>query len=104
MQLLVCLHPLRCDRDTEAVPKTGDGTNDGERTGFLRTMLDKRTVNLDAVEREATQVVETGVAASEVVHGNSDPKRPQLVQGRQCRFGFHQQYSLGDFKFQAARR
>jgi hypothetical protein len=41
--------------------------HDGERFGTVRQILDRRSVDLDLVERKAAQIAERGMAGPEIV-------------------------------------
>ena len=42
-------------------------------------------VDLDAVEREAPQIAQRGIAGAEIIHGDADAERVQLMQCRHRR-------------------
>ncbi len=81
LELLLGLDALRDDDELEAAPHRDDRHRDGGVVLVAGKVTDEGLVELDAVDREALQVVERGVAGSEVVHRDADALLLEALQG-----------------------
>jgi len=83
------------------VPEPDDGPGDGARI-VLGKRRDEGPVDLDDVERQASQRRERGVAGPEVVDGQVDAVLAQLGEYRDCAVVLLHQDALGHLEAQVA--
>src|SRR6202023_3690162 len=90
--------------DVETAAKAGDRPDDRHAIGALRKILHKGAIDLDLVERKASEIAEAGISGAEIVHRNADAEFAQLMQDRKIGLGLRQEKRLGDFKLEPPRR
>src|ERR1700719_1171332 len=76
-ELLLGFHALGDDRHFKAVAKADDRPDDRRRLRIAPEIHDKGAIDLDLVERKRLQVAQRGIAAAEIVHGNTHAERLQ---------------------------
>ena len=91
-------------RDHVAVGGDADHrADDRGRGGIAGHFLDEAAVDLDLVEREALQILQRGIAGSEIVERDVNAERAELVQRHQRRVVIGDQHRFGDLEFEPAR-
>ena len=70
---------------------------------LLMHVGDETAIDLDLVEREGAQVIERGVAGTEIVQGDLHAQLPDSVQHRQRFLALLHQQVLGDLELQPVR-
>ena len=63
-------------------------------------IFDERSVDLELVERKASEIAQARISRAEVVQGDADAEVAKLVQRRLRRFGLGEKHGLGDFEFE----
>src|SRR5690606_40808956 len=71
-------------------------------SGVFSNVADKRTVNLDGVERELLERGQRGIAGAKVINGNQHTHVLQLRQNTQGLADIAHQQALGNLKLQQA--
>src|SRR6266850_4136876 len=78
LALLDRLDPFGDDFQPQTMAERDDALGDRHVVRIVGYVLDERAVDLDAVDREALQVSQRGVAGAEVVDREVDPHRLEL--------------------------
>src|SRR5262249_62198432 len=81
-----------------------DRLRDGLVVGVARDVLDERAVDLHAVDREALEIAERGVARAEVVDRYRDAERLDPLQPLGGVLRVLHRHRLGDLELEEARR
>src|SRR5581483_9531575 len=95
--------PFRDDLEVEAVAELDRGANDRSIAVVDREVADEGAVDLDLADRETTQVGERGVTGAEVVDGEADAHRRQLLQQLLRTFRIAHQHRLRDLQLEPLR-
>src|SRR5271168_468169 len=84
----------------EARAKADDRTHDRLRVAIASEVTHKRLVDLDLVERKASEIAEAGITGAEIVHRDAHAERAQRVQRGQHFTALFKQQGFGDFEFE----
>src|SRR5271165_1764992 len=101
LQLLGCLDPFGCGFYSEGGAEARDCPDD--RASLAADRGNEGTVDLDLVEGEAAQIAQRRIPGAEIVHGDADAERAELVQHAEYRLVVLQQRGLGDLELQSPR-
>ncbi len=100
--LLLSLDSLGNHFHTEVARECGDGADD--RVVVVgREAHDKRSIDLEIVERETMQVAERRITGSKVVDTQLHAQRAQLLEHQCRRLCVLHDHALGDLELQAVR-
>src|SRR5882762_1674181 len=83
LQLGIGLDAFRQHRQTKSTSKAQDRADNGRGLIVGIDRLDERAVDLDLVERKRAQVRERRIAGTEIVHGDANTERLDLLQSGQ---------------------
>jgi hypothetical protein len=61
-------HTFGCRGDVQTAAKARNRPYDRHAIGALRQILHKRAIDLDLVERKASEIAEAGISGAEIVH------------------------------------
>src|ERR1700731_1747398 len=100
IELIHGFHPFGVRGDVETPAKPGDRPYDSNPIGSLRKILHKRAVDLDLVERKASEIAEAGISGAEIVHRNTYAEFAQLMQDRKIGLGLRQEERFGNFQLE----
>src|SRR6266849_4604911 len=104
LQLLRCLDSLRRGLDAEDRAELGNRPDDRLALLARNAVEDERTIDLDLVEREASQIAQGRIARAEIIHRNSRTEGAKLVKGADGGLVLSQQHRFRDFQFKAMSR
>ena len=82
-RLLFGLDAFGDHHQTERVTKADDGARDGEVGGVAFHVMNEGAVDFQTVERQAAQIVETGIAGAEVVDRKTNAEFTDFHHARQ---------------------
>ena len=88
------------DDDAEADAEADDRPHDRLRVRIGGEVAHERLIDLDLVERKASQIAQAGIAGAEIVHRYAHAKRTQRVQRGEHLAALFQQQGFGDFELE----
>ena len=80
-----------------------DGARDGGIVGIVQGVADKGLVDLEPVDRKLAQVGERGIASPEIVNGEFDAERMEMLQRLDCVRDVIHEHAFSYFEFQVMR-
>src|ERR1041384_2306427 len=94
--LLLGLHALAQNRETEGASERHDGLDDDAAVGGLAERDDETAVDLELVEWEALEIAEVGIAGAEVVERDADAELVQILNAFDHLVRIVDQHAFGD--------
>ena len=103
-QLLLRFHTLCNHRQAQAASHGDDRPHDLRVVGVQRSIADEGLVDLEGVHRQALEVGQRRIARAKIVHGETDPLRPQCQHLFDGVFEVADDDALGDLQLQEMTR
>src|ERR1019366_9633092 len=99
--LVLGFDPLRGSRYSKTGAESHNSADDCKALFVREQILDERLIDLELVELEAAQVADAGIAGTEIVQRNSDPKLMQLIENPDVVIGSFKQNRFGDLQLKS---